>query len=146
MGSVPIGFQDWLQTREKDLQEIPGGETILPVQELWDNTISLEKNLQNFKVCWIIDGLDEQTNQCVEFLQTLSDQFGDKHFFLITTRPEVKPPSSLPLVPLDIYKLDEEQIDFLLYKLTSNHDELLQLYNGLFGDRDFSRTVFLVFL
>ena len=97
-------------------------EELLVVKELWDNTISLEKHLQEFKVCWIIDGLDEQTNQCVEFLETLVEQFRDKHFFLVTTRPEVDPPSSLPLTKLTIEKFDVEQTQYILSKLIKDED------------------------
>ena len=46
-------------------QELP------EIRKLWENTISLEENLNQFSVCWIIDGYDEKSNDFDHFLDTV---------------------------------------------------------------------------
>ena len=96
-------------------------EEIVEANELWDNTISLKKNLEQFRVCWIIDGYDEKTNVFDQFLNRLQKQFGTKHTFIVTTRPDIDIKIQVNLTTVNIEKLDMDQI-YLMLEMILNND------------------------
>ena len=106
-------------------------ETEIPeANEMWDNTISLEKNLKHLSVCWIIDGFDEKSRYFEDFVDILKEEFESNHTFIVTTRPNVKPPS-LKLDYVILKPLDNEQIQMILHTLIDDSAKVKTFLNDM---------------